>query len=182
VSDNTAQRRAALVEELRSLGVWAGLEEEERERRFAAYAADQWIPAPVGMDDDGVMCDGEALAEGDVEVFFDDVRRELAQVGYSLPAVRRDGEGVWIGDRFFEIWPAGHDDWGDASFRTLGAVNHLLERAGNPNRMAVAYAGGNDGMAWAMRPEVADAVNASGAWDPREQLDIAPPLAPSTPL
>jgi hypothetical protein len=173
------ERLRVLARHLRSMGVWDHLPLEDRDVREASYANDELMPAPV-ENEEGVFCDGEELDEGDVDSFLEEASIELRErAGFELPAFRLVDEGVRIGEDYFVIWPDEEPDWYRTTVRTLGAVNFVLVRAGSPFRLVVAYGGGNEAIAWVMREEVARAVNESGAWDSKEELEIPPPLAPA---
>jgi hypothetical protein len=178
-TQDASERLRVLAKQLRAMGVWNHLPVEERDVREASYANDELIPAPV-ENEEGILCDGEELDEGDVDGFLEEAATELRErAGFELPAFRLVDEGVRIGEDYFVIWPDEEQDWYRTTVRTLGALNFVLARAESPFRLVVAYAGGNEAIALVMREEVARAVNESGAWEPKEELEVPPPLAPN---
>lgn len=178
-SAESSDRLHTLAVRLRELGAWDHLPVATRDRRQAAYANDQWVPASVEPDE-GVFCDGEELDEGQVDRFLEAVAVELRErAGVELPAFRLEADGLRIGVDHFVIWPDDRTDWYRTTMRTLGAVNFVLDQKGSAFRLVVAYAGGNEAIVWVMHPEVARAVNESGAWGPRETLEVPSALAPT---
>lgn len=173
VAPEMAPGAAGLVEVFRELGVYSELSEEDREDRFAECLAGGFC-VPVD-DDDDVPCDGEEIDEGGVLEFVDGVRERLEALGSSLPEANFDGDGrLVVGAHRFVIWPDDEPDWGRTTLRVVGAVNHVLVAAGDVHRVAVANAGGNDGIAWVLRGEVAAAIVASGVMD--GELMVPPPI------
>jgi hypothetical protein len=121
--------------------------------------------SPVaGLAGRGWRADGEDLAEGEVEELLGSMTGAVqhrgvpltvesvmsphddASTGYTL---RINGELLDL----FEYSPAdpgmplAADPWMDCTIRPLGLVNRLLDEAGSADRVAVFYAGSNDGLA-----------------------------------
>jgi hypothetical protein len=155
-------RQEGLTTALAAAGLWAGLPSRDGARLRGAVAAGA---SPVtGLAERGWQADGEDLAEGDVEDLLRSMTDALQRRGVSLAvesvrSPRDDGSTgytVRINGELLDLFdydpaeprmPRSADPWMDCTVKPLGLVNRLLDEAGSPDRVAVFYAGGNDGLA-----------------------------------
>jgi hypothetical protein len=121
--------------------------------------------SPVtGLAERGWRADGEDLAEGDVEELLRSMTDALRRCGVSLTvesvrSPRDDGSTGYtlrLNGELLDLFdyhpaepgmPLAADPWMDCTVKPLGLVNGLLDEAGSSDRVAVFYAGSNDGLA-----------------------------------
>ncbi|WP_229068424.1 hypothetical protein [Actinoplanes sp. DH11] len=173
------QQRIELARQLRALGMWASLSEEE------AAAAEQTVANggyPFSIDEplEGVgwfFTDGEALAEGQIKWVLSTIEPALRRHGVDLqvevvhqPRVN-DEEGdyiIAINGRPCVMWS--QEDWParrarrTATVRPLAVLNDLLAEAGATVRLFTLYTGAEDGISWLLDPRIVAAVTDSGLY------------------
>jgi hypothetical protein len=144
------------------------------------------------------LTDAEALAECGVGEWFEEVAEALKARGVDLGKVEDlneeddddtenvDDYNIRIKGRLFPICSraeakenAGDFMWAYSFARTFMAANVFLMEAGCPDRFHGQFGTGNDGYAWLITPEQADAINQLADLKPQERIIImtdTPPL------
>ncbi|MEU4689870.1 hypothetical protein [Actinoplanes sp. NPDC023714] len=171
------QQWVDLAGELRALGMWASLSEEQAAAAERAVANGDY---PFGIDDplEGVgwfFADGEELAEGQIRTVLAKIEPALRDHGVDVrlevinhPSVG-DDQGdyvVAINGRPCVMWS--QDDWvtrrarWTATVRPFAVINDLLAEAGASARLFTLYAGAEDAIGWLLDPRIVAAVADSG--------------------
>lgn len=175
-----------LAAALDATDLWRDLDDGTRKAARSQVAGGEYPFNFDLLDSWAVFADGEALAEGGVEEFLNELGPIVAREGVDLQ-VRRliDPYGEMRADRYVVeingepclIWTeedVAYDNvWAQATVRPLARVNELLASAGSAKRMFTLYTGGNEGLAYLLDPDVVAAVGASGLIDGRETPDLA---------
>ena len=160
--DGHISRQEELATALAAAGLWAGLPSRDGARLRGEVA--QGASPVTGLAERGWRADGEDLAEGYVEELLrsmtDALRR--CRVSLAVESVRSphdDGSSGYtlrLNGALLDLFdyhpaepgmPLTADPWMDCTVKPLGLVNGLLDEAGSSDRVAVFYAGSNDGLA-----------------------------------
>ena len=170
------QRAEDLARELAAAGVWDGLAPAAAALRRKAMAEGGYPLSDDVFEDVRFVADGEDLAEGGVEDLLGEMAPALLRHGVTLevtageyPLDTEEEEYVLaINGRRCRILGSGDwdDDWYCATVRPLAMVNDLLAEAGAKVRVFTLCAGGNEGQAFLLDPEVPAAMARSGLFSP----------------
>ncbi|MFI5912564.1 hypothetical protein [Dactylosporangium sp. NPDC051541] len=169
-----------LASDLRQLGLWAHLPPAEADKHQRGVAGGEY---PFGLELECCFADGENLAEQGVEEFLTDLAPALQRHGVALqvetvalPETDGDEYAVAINGRRCLVW--GPDDWTygrpwyTSTTRPLAIVNDLLAEAGAAVRVFTLHTGGNEGIAFILRPEIIAAIHRSGLLAPRDTPEL----------
>jgi hypothetical protein len=175
---------------LEQLGFFSGLSKDA-----AAALASEIAISPFACMDHPLRVfhtDAENLAEAGVGDWLTEVAVALKGRGVDLGSVEEnqseDGEEyhVKVKGRDFTIFTRAESTgsnsdycWAYAFSRTLMLVNVFLSEAGSSDRFHGYFGTGNDGFAWLITPEQAEAINRLLEFQPQERLILmtdTPPL------
>jgi hypothetical protein len=172
-----------LAKRLNELGLWRGLDEDQRSTAVQAVAGGAHPWSTEMAPSVSFFADGEDLAEEGVEDFLMEVAPSVKSLGVELDVTTelqdRGADTVYavtINGTRVEIYNGlaafERDDdtfaWFTAQNRPLARVNELLAAAGAKERFFILYPGTNDGLALLIDPDIPAAIALAGFTEPDE--------------